>query len=472
MTNFVMREPSVVFVHIPKTGGSSIKQALGGKIRQRYFGHLPNFASEFPSFAVVRHPRTRFLSAVQMFKYGQSGAGDHYSIPRWPDLTIKLALDVLADSRLGYDRSSRKLEWNLKHHLLPQTHPFNCLHLAETVLRQENLEAEFSVLSQELGIAKVSLPEIRTSKKPSGDGLIWTEDDEKRFQSVFAEDFAVLGYHSDVEVSPNNARLHELYGLNTKQPTLYDTWPSYFSDRNIGNAEAASAIPAPECDLTILADEEIPGKPGATWAGRSKNLIEHFHNIQPEFAGTSRLSHLLACLVVVLRRCPECVEARTLFWRILDEQTEVVVPELSLRWLVGVADTIADLGRTDAERAIGLCASTLANTVKLHESELSIYYPKRPWPPKKRFSSGGALFGGMITFWTEKGDLIENMLQRTKRVGTDQGCAGMVLNEVVERVRNGPTVFRRFARIQGKPSPELLDETTRARFNRMFKRRL
>ncbi|MDE4276778.1 sulfotransferase family 2 domain-containing protein [Phaeobacter gallaeciensis] len=471
MTNFVLKNPSVVLVHLPKTGGTSVRNALGGNVERRFFGHLPKDYRHLTSLAIIREPKARFLSAFRMFKYGNKLEGDYYAEPRWPDLTVSKALDVLEDPWIGYDRSQRSLDWNLKHHLLPQTHPFNCLHVARTIIRFETLDADFSRFCETMGLS-AELPQLRGSFGKQLPEEPWSNADNERFEKMFGDDYHHLGYGTE-EAGQDSE--HFIYKLDQTRPTdqtVYDLWPVYFSDQKVSVQDAATSLPREDCALEPFADEIIPGERSTTWAGRSKDLIEHFHRLQPEFSGASRLSHLLACTIVVLRRDAECQSARTMFWRIMDEQFEVIRSELSLRWLVSISDTIADFGRTPGEQAVGLNASVFANSTKLYESELTVFHPKRPWPPKKRMSPGGDLFDGLITFWTEKGDLIENMFNRSSKIAEMEPTAGKVLNEVLERLRRGPTVYRRFSRIAGKPTVPVIEGRMGDRIRRIIKRNL
>ncbi|MCV3272671.1 sulfotransferase family protein [Roseobacter sinensis] len=465
MTNFILPDPKIVFIHLPKTAGTSVKAALGGRVAQRFFGHIPKRYAEWARLAVIREPKARFLSAFRMFKYGNDGVGDYYTQPRWPDLTIAKALDVLEDPWIGHDRSARNLSWNLKHHLIPQTHPFNCLHLATRVLRLEQLDSDFARACAELGLT-ATLPKLRPSRGPTDGKDTWTAEDEARFRRLFAADYEVLGYGAD-----GNGKMQLPPRAETDE-TVYQLWSAYFSSRVIGTDRAATALPDPDVALEPFVDCVIPGRPEASWAGRSKDLNAHFHKLQPEFSGSSRLSHLLACTIVVIRRDPACLPAQRLFWRILDEQFDAIRGELSLRWLVAIADTLTDLGRSDVERATALNASVFANSCKLYETELSVFYPERPWPPKARLSRGGPLFDGMITYWTEKGDMVENMFARSAAIAERTPVAGQVLMEVIERLRIGPTVYRRFGRIAGQPAVPLVTDEVRTRMQRMMKRRL
>lgn len=472
MTNFILGNPRLVFVHIPKTAGTSVRKAFGG-VHARFFGHIPNEFRNLPSFSIVREPKARFLSAFRMFKYGNAADNDFYSVGRMPDLTITDALDILEDPWIGFDRSEQTLPFNLKHHLIPQTHPFNCLGQVQSILRLENIDRDFAQLASSLKL-EIDLPKLRVSHGQKQTEDHWTKADEDRFLKIFEEDYVTLDYPF---VDEKTTSPHPTF--QTNQPvfpsdeTVYDIWSAYFSDKTIGIKNADDALPPADCSFEPFVDDIIcSNEKKKPWAGRSKNLIEHFHKLQPEFVGASRLSHLLACLIVVLRRDSTNERALLLFWRILDEQIDVIRSELSLRWLVSISDTIADFGRSSGECAIGMCASVYANTTKLHETELRIFHPKRPWPPKKRLNSGGKLFDGMNSFWVEKGDLIENMFERSQQLAKAEPVAGKVLMEVIERLKGGPTVYRRFKRLSGKPSVPVLDDDAKGEIEKLAKKTL
>lgn len=471
MTNFLLSKPSAVFIHIPKTGGTSIQKAWPGKISARFFGHIPCEFRSLPSFTVVREPKARFLSAFRMFKYGNLGQSDYYAEPRWPDLTISKALEVIQDPWIGYDRSQRSLEWNLKHHLIPQTHPFNCLEQAQTVLRWENLESDFAKLTNGLEIS-VELPHLRKSLQADPEQDEWSSREEDMFLDIFAEDYARLGYSAE-EAGIKVRKTQTRKPLSREEPDLvFELWSAYFSDAQVLVGDAERALPSPDVPLEPFVDTIIPGSPTRAWAGRTKDLISHFHLLQPEFGGASRLAHLLCCTIVVLRRAPQSQTAQTLFWRIIDEQIDAIRSELSLRWLTSVADTISDFGRSSGERMIGLSGSILANSTKIYESEIKMFYPKRPWPPRRRFSSGGELFDGIITYWTEGGDLIDNLFGRVRTAAGLEPSSGLVLREIVNRLEIGPTAYRRLKRIAGEKSVPMLEDDISNRLSLMAKKHL
>ncbi|MEM8658391.1 MAG: hypothetical protein AAGF22_09870, partial [Pseudomonadota bacterium] len=92
MANYLLRDPSAVFIHIPKNSGSSMRALWGDTHLEQAFGHIPADWPDVPRFAVVRAPKARFLSAVRMFKFGVAEPDDFYHTPALPDLTLSQAL--------------------------------------------------------------------------------------------------------------------------------------------------------------------------------------------------------------------------------------------------------------------------------------------------------------------------------------------------------------------------------------------
>ena len=464
MTCHLLRNPDAVFIHIPKCAGTSVQALWEGRIANRAFGHIPPEWRDKPSFAVIRDPQARFLSALRMFKFGAPDHPGHYSQPVWPELTIGLALDILDDEKIPFDRAMRYLEANLKHHIVAQTHPYNCLRLADTILRQETLAADFDTLRTKFGF-KGALPQLRQTPE-TGAGLVPTEAERNRIHAAFQEDYQQLGYE------PGSTNRGSIALTPRSDPTLWDLWPGFFCDRNIPVEESATALPDDRVDLDIFARDTIRGKRGGTWPGRSENVNQHFHQLLPEFVGRSRLAHLLACCIVAIRKTKGRGPGLALFHRIIAEHTDQICSELNSRWLASVCDTLADHGQTGSQRALGLCGSLLASTVKLSETERRIFHPARPWPPKARLNDGGPLFDGVIGFWLEKGDMVKNLLQRIESVQKDDPIAGQFVLQLMYRLIQHDTVFRRITDLAGTKLPPLVEDSVKARLERIAKNRL
>lgn len=83
-----IRRTRILFIHVTKSGGTSISKCLYGRNLPHYsarFYHqvFPSDILGFPSFAVIRHPVDRALSAYEFLRRGGSEimACDHYD--RW-----------------------------------------------------------------------------------------------------------------------------------------------------------------------------------------------------------------------------------------------------------------------------------------------------------------------------------------------------------------------------------------------------
>ena len=225
-------------------------------------------------------------------------------------------------------------------------------------------------------------------------------------------------------------------------------WRSYFSGDVPDDAPFRRALPARDALLQPFADCVIPGTADRTWTGRHKNPIAHFRALEPEFGGSTRLAHLLACCIVVLRRDPENGRARHLFRRITAEHGAAVAAASNLRWLTSVCDTFMDVAESPLDRSVAMTGTLLANTIKIAETERRMFSPKRPWPPQKTFFRGGALFDGVIAYWVGNGDMIDNMIERCLRTLPSDSPAAPFVRAIIERCFAHDTTLGRILSVQ------------------------
>lgn len=183
MSNFLLRDPDCVLIHIPKTGGSTIRNGLwNGRYIGPAFGAIPDEWKEQFKFAFVRNPLDRLVSAWADF----SGS-------RGFDATIDEFVDIVVDDSVIYDERRQTLAERIRHHTIPQTHPFNCLSSADFVARFENYSEDLNEVLTRVGLACEHLPQLRKTNRGSwkchlqGDAL-------RRVVEFFAADFELLGY--------------------------------------------------------------------------------------------------------------------------------------------------------------------------------------------------------------------------------------------------------------------------------------
>ena len=456
--NFLFNDHKLVFIHLTKNAGSSVRAAFSGPHTGPVPGEIPDEWKHLPSFTVIRNPFDRFLSAVNMFRFGTENVGsdDYYSKPRIPDLTPSSALDILENREIPFDRSARYTEANLKHHLWPQTDPFNCIQFAKVKLRQENLEKEFAEFVSHLGL-KVTLPTVRSAKatRPIFRKNDLSPSEVSRIRHIFKDDFMLLGYLDEPSTGyGSDEKLSKELFLDSER-SIRNEWPQYFQ---ISFVESQGAnLPDPKCNLDGFANSLIYGKQTKVWAGRSKNIIEHFRQLEPEFGGKKRISHLLACVIVALRRDPSSATANALFQRITDDFGQMIAEDMNSRWLTSVCDTFVDVAQNDLERTLGLTGTLFANTMKLVETKIKAFHPKRPWPPSERTGSPATLYDGVIPFWIEGGDAIDNLFGRIERSLKVKSPAAPFVQEIINRAIENDTALSKMMSFAGNKNPPLAD---------------
>lgn len=194
MSNFRLREPDCVLIHIPKTGGTSIRKGLW---QSRYdgptFGEIPDEWRHLFKFAFVRHPLQRLVSAWKMFTEGARG-DPQWSLPTDARaLSLAEFVDIVLDESIIFDGRRQTFEERIRHHTIPQTHPFNCLHLADHVARYECYDREVREICRRVGLAAPAPPRMHvTTAVPWHVALKGAE--LARLAAFYAEDFARLGY--------------------------------------------------------------------------------------------------------------------------------------------------------------------------------------------------------------------------------------------------------------------------------------
>jgi hypothetical protein len=443
MTNFLYPKRNLIFIHIHKTAGSSIRKALGRK-SDYAGGFIPSHWPDYRRFAVVRDPVSRFVSTVNMFRFGREDFDDFFSTGHFPDLTPQDAMDILEDPSVPFDRRVRNPVSILKHHLLPQTHPYNCLQHAHEILRFESLEADFSALCASYRL-DISLRRLGASRKPHGalreEDL--TTEDLKRIWKCYHHDFVQLGY-------PAPLGSGEVIASDPFEP-----WPVLRFHLTCNTISARDRLPDPDSDLEPFMAAKVTANPRGPWAGRKADLTEHFLLLEPEFHGRPRLAHLLACVIVVLRRDPADAAGKKLFGRIVREFGQEIPAHLNLRWLTAVCDTFMDVAEDPVDRATAMAGTLLANTIKLSETERLLFHPPQPDLPLYRFSRGGTLFDGVITFWVGNGDMLTNMLSRAATTLENAGEASPFTGEIIVRMLEERTVWQRTMKLQGRSGPKM-----------------
>lgn len=156
MSFFHIKDINVIFCHIPKTGGTSIrkgiwkKKGVTGPVKGK---PLTEWNME-RSLGFVREPLDRFISGIRYgIKRGYLKKRD----------AVQEGLDIAVNGNL--QSPYRKISF-MTEHLLPQTHPEYYLHKVKYVGKFENLQEDFDSICHELNVKGGPLPILnKTSSK-------------------------------------------------------------------------------------------------------------------------------------------------------------------------------------------------------------------------------------------------------------------------------------------------------------------
>lgn len=190
----------ILFVHIPKTGGTSIEDAMkkaGAVVAFRYgsrfkgfmkttFQHLSAdvYAHVIPpdfydyAFALSRHPVTRLVSE---YFHRRKHNGETQVFDRW----VNTALDAHAADCFAMDN-----------HIRPQV---DFLTPDVAVFRLEDgIAAPLETAAGHLGLTMPTL-EAHTNKRKGKTAVTWSPETRARALAFYAADFDRFGYDPDQE---------------------------------------------------------------------------------------------------------------------------------------------------------------------------------------------------------------------------------------------------------------------------------
>ena len=182
--------------------------------------------------------------------------------------------------------------------------------------------------------------------------------------------------------------------------------------------------------------------PEVRTAARRFPLPDHLILLQRDQVGRPMAALQHAALVVLIRREIALDAALARYFELWETHTDLLLTGLSLRWLISAADSFADHGRTDGERAAGFAASLFANTIKLYETERH-YLMDIPVTDGNLEDNVPPFDLDGITAFRPSGDSIGNLFKRKDRVVEPLGAAGRILSRVMQRAGEIDTVYAR-----------------------------
>ena len=186
-----------MLIHIPKTGGTSIRNGVfDGDYEGPVQGEVPLAWREHFAFCFVRNPFDRLISAWKMFTHGMQKSNWVYPSDGNPKLNLRQFLDIVIDESVPYNGQRTTFEEKIRHHTLPLTHPFHCIEHADFVGRFETLEKDFQVVCSELGI-NGPLPHWNQTIPTDDYREFYDPQTLKIAREYYADDLKQFGYTFD-----------------------------------------------------------------------------------------------------------------------------------------------------------------------------------------------------------------------------------------------------------------------------------
>ena len=156
-------------------------------------GSIPEEWMQYFRFAFVRNPYDRLISAWKMFTKGMEESVWKYPEDGNPNLTLEHFLEIAMDESIPFDLPKRdKFEVKLRHHAIPQTHPFNCVDQANFIGRFESIERDFKEICDQLNLSGKLPHWNRTSRTDYRQ--YFNAATKQTASEYYAEDLSRFGY--------------------------------------------------------------------------------------------------------------------------------------------------------------------------------------------------------------------------------------------------------------------------------------
>lgn len=207
--------------------------------------------------------------------------------------------------------------------------------------------------------------------------------------------------------------------------------------------QSEDILPDREVDLKTYVFEVIPNEvefcPKHRADIRDQSRILDYH-----FRGKSHLAKLNGLTISYLRRNTAHTEkAKYLFHRVWEEHGQLLVNELSSRWLISTLQTFLDHGRNETQRLIGACGYFYGNMMKIYEGERAIEGLDQVGVYAGSRSQTVNKFQGLDRFELGGTDLLLNTNALALDFAMRDDIAGLVLQEFLLRAKQSGNVFTR-----------------------------
>lgn len=190
----------ILFIHIPKTGGTSILTLLGGTAHApiSYFKHLIEYKivgikfEELFKFAFVRNPYYRFASAATAH-YMKQKSLRNLNREKEYEITQKGFTEFIYD----YIITNKSDTWKHFH----QQNYFVCIEnriAVDFLGRFENIVTDWKYISNKIGITSELSHKKNNNMKVEDYKNLYTEETRKIIYKKYELDFKLFNYSKDL----------------------------------------------------------------------------------------------------------------------------------------------------------------------------------------------------------------------------------------------------------------------------------
>jgi hypothetical protein len=186
-------EMKCIFVHIPKSAGTSVKKTLFGnerithRLAMDYYLDSPKDFDAYFSFAFVRNPYDRVVSAYHYLMQGGKNEGDKKFRDKYL-LEYKNFSDFVMR---GLSKPEILKWWHFMHQFYFVVNNEGNI-IVDYIGRFENINEDFEFVAQNLGLVK-SLPNLNKSNRKEYEQF-YTKELSDIVYSIYEKDFEYFGY--------------------------------------------------------------------------------------------------------------------------------------------------------------------------------------------------------------------------------------------------------------------------------------
>jgi len=190
MSNWYIPEVDCTFIHIPKTGGLSIRRGVfkgrGRSIRISRHKLTHEYSNRF-SFCFIRNPYDRLISAWKML------TRDWQNLPQ---LSLSEFLDIVTDTSISHTNGNTFKDYksSCRHHTIPQTHRYNCVDLADYIGKFEDYNKEWKKICSIIEWDYQEPPHENKSQTDNNYMQYFNQETLDIVNEYFSEDFERLPY--------------------------------------------------------------------------------------------------------------------------------------------------------------------------------------------------------------------------------------------------------------------------------------